>query len=41
MSEDLSLWNDTPIRQAIMDFVADVTDERGEHYVPPAERIAT
>ena len=30
MSEELSLWNDTPIRQAILGSVADVTDEQGE-----------
>lgn len=41
MTEKLSLWNGTPVRQAIMGFVADVTDEDGPNYVPPAERIAT
>jgi len=41
MSEPLSLWNKTPTRQAILDFVAAVTDESGPSYVPPAERIAT
>jgi phosphoserine phosphatase len=41
MSEPLSLWNDTPTRQAILDFAADVTDEGSPDYVPPAERIAT
>ncbi len=41
MSEPLSLWNKTPTRQAILDFVATVTDESGPNYVPPAERIAT
>jgi len=41
MSEPLSLWNKTPTRQAILDFVAEVTDESGPSYVPPAERIAT
>jgi phosphoglycolate phosphatase-like HAD superfamily hydrolase len=40
MSEPLSLWNKTPTRQAILDFVATVTDESGPSYVPPAERIA-
>jgi len=41
MTEPLSLWNHTSIRQAILDFVAEVTDEDGPNYVPPAERIAT
>ncbi len=41
MPEPLSLWNHTSIRQAIMDFVADVADEDGPNYVAPAERIAT
>ena len=37
----LASWNDTPTRQAIIDFVAAVTDEDGPDHVPPAERIAT
>jgi phosphoserine phosphatase len=41
MSEQLSLWNDTPIKQAILDFVAKVTDPNSAAYVPPEERIAT
>lgn len=41
MIDPLSLWNKTPTRQAILDFVATVTDESGPSYVPPAERIAT
>jgi phosphoserine phosphatase len=41
MTEKLSLWNGTPVRKTIMDFVTDVTDEDGPNYVPPAERIAT
>jgi phosphoserine phosphatase len=36
----LRSWNDTPTRQAIVEFVSQVTDEDGEHYVPPAERVA-
>jgi hypothetical protein len=39
MSE-LRLWNDTPTRQAVVDFVARVTDEGGAGYVSPAERVA-
>jgi len=38
---DLPSWNDTPTKQAILDFVGAVTDESGPGYVPPAERIAT
>ena len=41
MLEPLSLWNDTPTRQAILDFVAAVTEKGSPDYVPPAERIAT
>jgi phosphoglycolate phosphatase-like HAD superfamily hydrolase len=41
MSTPLSFWNDTPTRQAIMDFVAAVTAPGGSDFVPPAERIAT
>jgi len=37
----LSSWNDTPTKQAILDFVARVTDKKGPDYVLPAERIAT
>ena len=37
----LSSWADTPTRAAITDFVAAVTDEAGDRYVPPVERIAT
>jgi phosphoglycolate phosphatase-like HAD superfamily hydrolase len=37
---ELPSWNDGPARQAIVDFVARVTDESGADYVRPAERIA-
>jgi phosphoglycolate phosphatase-like HAD superfamily hydrolase len=36
----LSSWNDTPTKQAILDYVAAVSDESSPDYVPPAERIA-
>jgi hypothetical protein len=36
----LASWNDTPARQAIVDFVERVTDEAGTDYVPPADRVA-
>lgn len=39
MSE-LPSWNNTPARQAIVDFVERVTGEGGPGYVPPADRIA-
>jgi hypothetical protein len=35
------MWNDTPARAAIVDFVEQVTTEGGPGYVPPAERVAT
>lgn len=40
MNDTLPSWHDTPTKQAILDFVAAVTDEAGPHYVPPAARIA-
>ena len=41
-SDDLlASWNDTPTRQAIVDFVDAVTAEGGDGFVPPEERIAT
>ena len=36
----LASWNDTPARQAIVDFVDAVTREGGPDYVPPPERVA-
>lgn len=39
-SAALASWNDGPARNAILEFVAAVTDEKGEDYVAPAERIA-
>ena len=41
MSEPLSLWNQTPTRQAILDFVAAVATPGSPDFVPPAARIAT
>lgn len=40
MTYKLKLWNDTPTKQAILDFVAAVTDENSPKFVPPDERIA-
>jgi hypothetical protein len=37
----LPSWNDGPTKKAILEFVADVTDEKGRNYVEPADRIAT
>jgi phosphoglycolate phosphatase-like HAD superfamily hydrolase len=39
--DPLPSWNEGATKSAIMAFVAAVTDESGENYVPPAERIAT
>ena len=36
----LPSWNDTPTKQAILDFVAKASTEGGPDYIPPAERIA-
>jgi len=41
MSTELSLWNETPQKKAILDFVQAVTNKSDPHYVPPVERIAT
>jgi hypothetical protein len=39
-AEALPSWNDGASRDRIVEFVQAVTDPRGKHYVPPAERIA-
>ena len=39
--DPLPSWNDTETKVAIISFVESVTQEDGETYVPPAERIAT
>jgi phosphoserine phosphatase len=36
----LDLWSDGPTRNAVMEFVARVSDEHGPDYVEPAARIA-
>jgi hypothetical protein len=41
MNDPLSLWNKTPTRQAILDFVTAVATSGSSDFVPPAERIAT
>lgn len=42
MSDDpLPSWNDGAARQAILDFVAAVTEEGGDQFVPETDRIAT
>lgn len=41
MSSSLSLWKDTPTRQAILDYVSAVSTPGNPDFVPPAERIAT
>ena len=40
MSTGLPSWNDTPTRQAIVDFVERVSTEGGPDFVPVEERIA-
>ena len=37
---NLASWRDGPNKQAILDFVRDVTDQSSKNYVPAAERIA-
>jgi len=36
----LPSWNDTPTKQAILDFVARTRDENNPNYIPPADRVA-
>ena len=36
----LPSWNDTPNKQAILDFVAQTSDENSPDYIPPADRVA-
>jgi phosphoserine phosphatase len=38
--DPLLSWNDGPSKQAIVEFVRDVTDPESAHYVEPPERIA-
>jgi phosphoserine phosphatase len=39
-SDPLPSWNDGPSKLGIVEFVSDVTDAAGSHYVKPSERIA-
>jgi phosphoserine phosphatase len=39
--DHLPSWNEGPAKKAILEFVAAVTDRKGNDYVAPAERIAT
>jgi hypothetical protein len=41
MTKPLSSWENTPTKQAILDFVDSVTADVAKTFVPPAERIAT
>jgi len=41
LTDPLPSWNDSGVKQAILQFVAAVTTAGGPDYVPPAERIAT
>lgn len=41
MNGPLSLWNNTPVRQIIADYVSAVTTPGSPDFVPPAERVAS
>jgi hypothetical protein len=41
LGSSLPSWNDGATKQAILNFVADVTQEGSPHFVPPVDRIAT
>src|SRR5687768_15250282 len=40
-NDPLPSWNDGATKHAILDFVAEVTEEDSEHFVPVEDRIAT
>jgi phosphoglycolate phosphatase-like HAD superfamily hydrolase len=40
-ADPLPSWNDGPAKQAILKFVAQVTDETADTFVPAGERVAT
>jgi phosphoserine phosphatase len=40
MSERLSLWNETPAKKAIIDYINAVTNPKSAEFVPETERIA-
>jgi phosphoglycolate phosphatase-like HAD superfamily hydrolase len=40
ISEILSLWNETPTKKSVIDYVNAVTDPKNADFVPEAERIA-
>lgn len=40
-ADPLPSWNDGPVKTALMEFVATVTEVGGAGFVPPEERIAT
>ncbi|MCB1184373.1 haloacid dehalogenase-like hydrolase, partial [bacterium] len=39
-ADELPSWRETPVRSALLAWLADVTREGGPDYIPPAERIA-
>jgi phosphoglycolate phosphatase-like HAD superfamily hydrolase len=40
MSKQLTLWNDTTTKQAIVNFVEEITNKSTTQFVPPDERVA-
>ena len=41
MAQPLAFWEGTPTKQAIIDFVGNVTNPESDGFVAPAERVAT
>ena len=39
--DPLSAWSKTPVKESILQYLADVTEPGGSSYVPPEDRIAT
>lgn len=40
LADELPSWNDTPVKTAILDYLAAVTQEGGADYISPPERVA-
>lgn len=40
-TDPLPSWNEGPVKKAILDYVARVTDKAGPDFIPPEDRIAT
>lgn len=39
-AQDLAAWNESPVKAAILDYLADITDTAHPDFIPVAERVA-